>query len=427
MSSSSFPTAANRPVMNADAFRAVMARPAVAREFFLPVDRAWWDGDRYTLGRWIAKAPRPRLTGVRLQEPRSGAAGSFPERDTQNDLCALVRSVAELRKVPELSGVVLSPEALVGRQQGTIPGQRLVLGLACPADGSYKGEAAAAAQCHRVLRGAIVRAGFAIEYPHAPPDAAAGFPGLLQWAGTVRLRRRADRRWLLLLLLPVVLAPLLFLGRTRAPSSSAGVAAPGDNRAKLLDRAGPAVGPPGPSDPRMASLDKTGKPTVPTVPPGRPAEDLFKSLDKAGKQPGPHGPTDDLIKSFNNPGALEKMLKESGLPPEFSKLGTGGLPAGRGGGSMSYLGIALAAVGTVIATIGSIWFVVAAYEAGFWWVLGILLLPGCAFVYAVKHWSKAWKPLLVSTLGFALLIAGAYFWITHSLLPSLDGLLGAAG
>src|SRR5919206_5390289 len=86
------------PGVDPQAFREAMARPAVARELFLPVDAAWWDGGRYTLGRWAAQAPRTRLAGVRLQEPSPAAAGPPPERDTQGDLRALARSVAELRK-----------------------------------------------------------------------------------------------------------------------------------------------------------------------------------------------------------------------------------------------------------------------------------------------------------------------------------------
>ena len=49
------------PAVDPQLFREAMGRPAVARELFLPLDRAWWDGGRYTLGRWAAQAPRPFL------------------------------------------------------------------------------------------------------------------------------------------------------------------------------------------------------------------------------------------------------------------------------------------------------------------------------------------------------------------------------
>src|SRR5438270_4352139 len=92
-------------------FREAMGRPAVARDLFLPLDQAWWDGGRFTLGR-LAGAPAPVQRGVRLQEPRPQSNGPPPERDTQADLVTLFSSVAELRRVPQLSGVVLSQETL---------------------------------------------------------------------------------------------------------------------------------------------------------------------------------------------------------------------------------------------------------------------------------------------------------------------------
>jgi len=70
----------SKPAIAEAKFREVMRRPAIAREFFLPIDHAWWDGGSYTLGRWAAKAPRPHNTGVRLQEPRSANPGLLPEK-----------------------------------------------------------------------------------------------------------------------------------------------------------------------------------------------------------------------------------------------------------------------------------------------------------------------------------------------------------
>ena len=46
-------------------FRDVLRRPTVAREFFLPVDRARWVGRRYTLGRWAARHGRLNARTVR--------------------------------------------------------------------------------------------------------------------------------------------------------------------------------------------------------------------------------------------------------------------------------------------------------------------------------------------------------------------------
>jgi len=183
-----------RPAIAEAQFRDVLRKPNVARELFLPAEHAWWDGGKYTLGRWISETPPPVNTGVRLQEPRSPSPGLLPERDTQNDLVTLIESIVELRKVPELASVVLSTETLVGKQQGTIVGKRLLFGLFCPGDGRFRSEESAATECHRVIRKAIVRAGYIVEHPKAPYDPTSGFPGLIEWARTVRLRRFKRRR-----------------------------------------------------------------------------------------------------------------------------------------------------------------------------------------------------------------------------------------
>src|SRR5947209_6799458 len=103
-------TVGSRPAIAEAQFREVMRRPAIAPEFFQPIEHARWDGGIYTLGRWAAQAPRPQNTGVRLQEPRAANPGLLPEKDTQRDLSKLIESVIQLRRVPELSGVVLSNE-----------------------------------------------------------------------------------------------------------------------------------------------------------------------------------------------------------------------------------------------------------------------------------------------------------------------------
>jgi hypothetical protein len=215
--------ASARPAIPEAQFREVLRKPVIARELFLPADHAWWDGGNYTLGRWISKARRPVNTGVRLQEPRSASPGLLPEKDTQNDLGVLVESLAELRKVPELAGLVLSSETLVGTQQGTVKGKRLLFGLHCPADGRFKAEDAAARECHRVMQRAMARAGYAVEHPKAPFDPATGLTGLAEWARSVRLRRRTrnypafflaflGRRLVAMFVLFALLSVLLWLG-----------------------------------------------------------------------------------------------------------------------------------------------------------------------------------------------------------------------
>jgi hypothetical protein len=199
-----------RPTIDPRTFRAAMSRPVIVRELFLSLDDAWWDGSRFTLGKFNA-SPRPIQRGVRIQEPRPDAAGPQPERDTQNDLCALFASITELRKAPELSELVLSEEALIGKQNGAVPGKRVVFGLHCEKGGPFQAEARAAGECYRVVRRTVERAGYRVEHPKEPFSEATGFSGLQNWAAQVRLRRKPDwRPWLLLLLL----IPLFFLLRS---------------------------------------------------------------------------------------------------------------------------------------------------------------------------------------------------------------------
>jgi hypothetical protein len=237
-------TPAIRPTIDPRLFRAAMSRPAVVRELFLPLDRAWWDGERFTLGD-RSGSPPPVQTGVRLQEPRPDSTGPPPERDTQRDLGALIDSVAELRRVPELAEVVLSEETLIGQQNGAVPGRRVIFGLRCSQGRQFHADAQAAGECCRVVRRAVERAGYRIEHPREPFDPTKGFPGLRQWAAEVRLRRKPDwRPWLLLLLLlPLLLLPRACKSQPTVPAAPPpdtlfGVPVEADSFIILLDKSG---------------------------------------------------------------------------------------------------------------------------------------------------------------------------------------------
>jgi hypothetical protein len=206
-------------------FREAMNRPAVVRELFFPLDQGWWDGRRLTMGRG-ASGTRPVNRGVRLQEARPETTGPAPERDTQADLGALFGSVAELRRVPGLAGLVLSDEAGIGEQTGAIPGKRVIFGLHSPPDDRFQSDTAAAGECYRVTRRAVERAGYRVEHPRQPFDPSTGFAGLRDWATAVRLRRKFDWRRLLFLLL---LLPLLLLPRACRSQPSAPPPPPADN------------------------------------------------------------------------------------------------------------------------------------------------------------------------------------------------------
>jgi hypothetical protein len=348
---------ADHPAVDPRLFREAMNRPSIARELFLPLDRAWWDGDRFTLGRWSVSTPRPALRGVRLQVPRSASQGPPPERDTQNDLAALVGSVVELRKVPDLSGLVLSGETLVGKQNGTVPGKRVLFGVSCNRFGRFQAETPAAAECHRVLQRALKRAGFAVDHPGEPFNPTLGLAGLREWASTVRLRRKSRRRaWALL----IFLLPLLLL-----------VPLPG-------------------SLPSMSSAS----PATPGLPSGAP--------------PAPAN-TKDLLKSLGQNNDLEKLLKEAGGS-------SSNLPANLGGtGPADHSadwGTWLIEAGTVVYFVSGAWLLWAAPNAGIGAALGLLLIPGYALVVARSNWSKTWVPLLVHIVSMVMIIGG--IWLVFS-------------
>jgi hypothetical protein len=103
---------------------------------------------------------------------------------------------------------------VIGRGGGAVPGKRIVFGLSSPPGGRFVADDAAAAECHRVLRRGVNRAGYRIEHPKEPPDPTRGFAGLRDWAGAVRLRRRRTE-YRCLLLLPLLLVPLSCVGPWR--------------------------------------------------------------------------------------------------------------------------------------------------------------------------------------------------------------------
>jgi hypothetical protein len=344
-------------------FREAMGRPTVSRELFLPLDRAWWDGGRFTLGKWRLRAPRPSLRGVRLQEPRPANQGPPPERDTQADLLALLGSVAELRRVPELSGLVLSDETLVGSQRGTVPGKRILFGLSCPPGGRFDDEPKAAGECHRVLSRALKKAGFAVEQSGQAFNPSSGFDGLRNWAATVRLKRQGRRNsWVILALLVLlcVALPFLPIPGTGALPSVGSLSAAGGAPAPVSKL--PTGAPPAGSDPFAG---------ISSLPSGKELEQLQKLLPGATAANGEKG-------------GLESLER----------------------GSQS--GLTLMQVGTVLYFISGAWLIWAA-EAGILSVIGLLIIPAYPLVLARNNWSKTWIPVLLHVASMVMIIAGIYY------------------
>ena len=194
------------PPIDSERFKCLVQSAELATEFFLPLDRASWQGDRYTLGTGGSGGVGSQIVGVRLQAPDPANQDTSLERNCQEDVFRLVKSIRRLRQTPELAGAVLSKEFVVSRQSGNGSGKRVRFGLHCPANGRFASDEAASAECHRQISRAIHRAGFVVDQPKSF-DAKTGLAGLEEWAKSLRLQRRLlpVPVWVLLLPLPLLL------------------------------------------------------------------------------------------------------------------------------------------------------------------------------------------------------------------------------
>ncbi len=75
---------------------------------------------------------------------------------------------------------------------------------------------------------------------------------------------------------------------------------------------------------------------------------------------------------------------------------------------MAVIGIALYAIGGVIALVGYIWLVVVAFRVGgAGWGIGSLLIGIIGLIFAITHWEAAKRPFLVEVAGAVLIGIGA--------------------
>ena len=74
--------------------------------------------------------------------------------------------------------------------------------------------------------------------------------------------------------------------------------------------------------------------------------------------------------------------------------------------SMEILGMILCFVGAVMAIIGSIWFLVVAFQESVLWGLGCLIFGPVGLVFLIMHWDVAGKPFLLQLAGAVPMIAG---------------------
>jgi len=75
---------------------------------------------------------------------------------------------------------------------------------------------------------------------------------------------------------------------------------------------------------------------------------------------------------------------------------------------MEVAGGLLIAVGIILALVGGIQFLVAAFRTSVWWGLGVLFVPFVAFIFLIVRFEAAWPATKKCLLGTAISIAGIF-------------------
>ena len=65
-------------------------------------------------------------------------------------------------------------------------------------------------------------------------------------------------------------------------------------------------------------------------------------------------------------------------------------------------------IGLVVAIVGGIGLLIAAFKTSVWWGLGSLILSPVALIYVILHWSEAKNPFLLQLVGVVMMFIGAY-------------------
>ena len=73
---------------------------------------------------------------------------------------------------------------------------------------------------------------------------------------------------------------------------------------------------------------------------------------------------------------------------------------------MEVIGMILFFVGAIVAFIGGIWFLIAAFQESVLWGLGCIFLGPVSLIFLILHWDAAGKPFLVQLAGVVPMFAG---------------------
>ncbi len=78
------------------------------------------------------------------------------------------------------------------------------------------------------------------------------------------------------------------------------------------------------------------------------------------------------------------------------------------GPRMAVLGTIVMVPGYIVMVVGSIWFLVAAFQTSIGWGLGSLFIPFVNIVFLILHWDVAKRPFLTQLLGIPFIFAGIF-------------------
>ena len=65
-------------------------------------------------------------------------------------------------------------------------------------------------------------------------------------------------------------------------------------------------------------------------------------------------------------------------------------------------------LGALIAIVGSIWFIVAAFSEDILWGLGVILLPFVGLIFIILHVEKGLPPFIVTIVGGGIMYLGMF-------------------
>jgi Na+-translocating ferredoxin:NAD+ oxidoreductase RnfE subunit len=75
---------------------------------------------------------------------------------------------------------------------------------------------------------------------------------------------------------------------------------------------------------------------------------------------------------------------------------------------MNAIGIIVLVIGVITTLIGCVSFVIAAFEEGVWWGLGVLFFPIVSPIFLILRFGDAWRPALTFVIGFAIVLLGDF-------------------